>query len=67
MTERDFDNIFKDKIGDELPFDFRPSDWLAAEQELDKLLPVTAPVAPLVAPRVLAISPSMRHVDHARH
>ncbi|MDZ7878393.1 MAG: hypothetical protein U5L45_12015 [Saprospiraceae bacterium] len=45
MTERDFDQIFKDKIGDELPFDFRPSDWLAAEQELDKLMPLSAPVA----------------------
>jgi hypothetical protein len=43
MTERDFDKIFKDKIGDELPFDFRPADWLAAEQELDKLLPTVAP------------------------
>ena len=49
MTERDFDKIFQDKIGDELPFDFRPNDWLAAEQELDKLLPTAAPVAPLAA------------------
>jgi hypothetical protein len=47
----DFDNIFKDKIGDELPFDFRPNDWLAAEQELDKLMPIAAPVAP--SPRFL--------------
>jgi hypothetical protein len=46
MTERDFDKIFQDKIGDELPFDFRPDDWLAAEQELDKMLPTAAPVAP---------------------
>lgn len=54
MTERDFDKIFQDKIGDELPFDFRPDDWLAAEQELDKLLPTAAPVAPLtVVPRFL--------------
>jgi Outer membrane protein beta-barrel domain len=47
MTERDFDNIFKDKIGDELPYDFRPSDWLAAEQELDKLMPLAAPTVPI--------------------
>ncbi len=47
----DFDNIFKDKIGDELPHDFRPSDWLAAEQELDKLMPLAAPIAP--SPRFL--------------
>ncbi len=47
----DFDNIFKDKIGDELPFDFRPNDWLAAEQELDKLMPIAAPVA--LSPRFL--------------
>ncbi len=54
MTERDFDKIFQDKIGDELPFDFRPDDWLAAEQELDKLLPTAAPIAPLAAvPRFL--------------
>ncbi len=54
MTERDFDKIFQDKIGDELPFDFRPNDWLAAEQELDKLLPTALPVAPLAAvPRFL--------------
>ena len=51
MTERDFDKIFQDKIGDELPFDFRPDDWLAAEQELDKLLPTVAPVA--AVPRFL--------------
>ena len=55
MTERDFDKIFQDKIGDELPFDFRPNDWLAAEQELDKSLPTAAPVAPLATvPRFLA-------------
>jgi hypothetical protein len=47
----DFDNIFKDKIGDELPYDFRPGDWLAAEQELDKLMPLAAPIAP--SPRFL--------------
>lgn len=44
MTERDFDKIFQDNIGDELPFDFRPDDWIAAEQELDKLMPTVAPV-----------------------
>ena len=56
MTERDFDTIFKDKIGDELPFDFRPADWLAAEQELDKLMPLAAPATPIVKgfiPRLL--------------
>jgi hypothetical protein len=47
----DFDNIFRDKIGDELPHDFRPDDWLAAEQELDKLMPIAAPLAP--SPRFL--------------
>jgi hypothetical protein len=51
MTERDFDKIFRDKIGDELPYDFRPTDWLAAEQELDKMMPVATSVAP--APRFL--------------
>ena len=48
MTERDFDKIFQDKIGDELPFEFHPSDWLAAEQELDKVMPIAAPVAPVM-------------------
>lgn len=48
MNEREFDDIFKDRIGDELPFDFRPSDWEAAAQELDKVLPVMS--APAVAP-----------------
>ncbi len=46
MTEREFDDMFKDKLGDELPFDFRSGDWQAAAQELDKVLPV----APLVTP-----------------
>jgi hypothetical protein len=55
MTERDFDNIFKDKIGDELPFDFRPSDWLAAEQELDKLMPLAAPATPVAPPSIAPI------------
>lgn len=54
MTERDFDKIFQDKIGDELPFEFQPSDWLAAEQELDKVMPISAPIAPVSAvPRLL--------------
>ena len=48
MTERDFDKIFQDKIGDELPFEFQPADWLAAEQELDKVMPISAPVAPVM-------------------
>lgn len=48
MTEKDFDKIFQDKIGDELPFEFHPSDWLAAEQELDKVRPIGAPVAPVM-------------------
>jgi hypothetical protein len=56
MTERDFDNIFKDNIGDELPFDFRPSDWLAAEQELDKLMPLAAPATPIVPPSIAPVS-----------
>jgi hypothetical protein len=42
MTERDFDKIFQDKIGDEIPFDFRQNDWLSAEHELNKLLPTAA-------------------------
>ncbi len=46
MTEREFDDMFKDKLGDELPFDFRSGDWQAAAQELDKVLPV----APLATP-----------------
>jgi hypothetical protein len=58
MTERDFDNIFKDKIGDELPFDFRPSDWLAAEQELDKLMPLAAPTIP-AAPIATTLIPRL--------
>ena len=49
MTERDFDKIFQDKIGDELPFEFHHADWLAAEQELDKVMPISAPVAPRYA------------------
>ena len=45
MTERDFDKFFKDRIGDEeQSFDFRTDDWLAASHELDKVLPVAAPV-----------------------
>jgi hypothetical protein len=51
MTERDFDKFFKDTIGDELPQDFRPNDWLAAEQELDKMLPISTPTVP--SPRLL--------------
>ena len=50
MNERDFDNIFKDNIGDELPFDFRPDDWQAAAQELDKVLPA-AIAAPAIVPQ----------------
>ncbi len=46
MTERDFDKIFQAKIGDELPFDFRPNDWLAAEHELNKVLPIAVPTVP---------------------
>lgn len=46
MNEREFDDIFKDRIGDELPFDFRPGDWETAMQELDKVMPVvSAPTA----------------------
>ena len=49
MTEREFDKFFKDRIGDEeQSFDFRTDDWLAASHELDKVLPVAAPV--VVAP-----------------
>ena len=48
MTERDFDKIFQDKIGDELPFEFHHTDWLAAEQELDKVMPIAVPIAPVV-------------------
>ena len=45
MTEREFDKFFKDRIGDEeQSFDFRTDDWLAASHELDKVLPVAAPV-----------------------
>ncbi len=45
MTEREFDKFFKDRIGDEeQSFDFRTDDWLAAAHELDKVLPVAAPV-----------------------
>jgi hypothetical protein len=52
MNEREFDDIFKDKLGDELPFDFHSGDWQAAAQELDKVLPIV----PLVAPNP-ALSP----------
>lgn len=45
MTEREFDKFFKDRIGnEEQSFDFRTDDWLAASHELDKVLPVAAPV-----------------------
>ena len=45
MTEREFDKFFKDRIGDEeQSFDFRTDDWLAAAHDLDKVLPVAAPV-----------------------
>ena len=45
MTEKEFDKFFKDRIGDEeQSFDFRTDDWLAASHELDKVLPVAAPV-----------------------
>ncbi len=45
MTEREFDKFFKDRIGDEeQSFDFRTDDWLAASHELDKVLPVAAPI-----------------------
>lgn len=45
MTEREFDKFFKDRIGDEeQSFEFRTDDWLAAAHDLDKALPVAAPV-----------------------
>lgn len=54
MTEREFDDFFKDRIGDEQPFEFRSDDWFAAAHELDKVLPVAAPVAVVPPPRFLA-------------
>lgn len=53
MTEREFDDFFKDQIGDEQPFEFRSADWLAAAHELDKVLPVAPPVAVVPTPRFL--------------
>lgn len=52
MNERDFDKLFQDKIGDELPFDFQPADWQKVSRALDEVLPNT----PIAAPELAALT-----------
>lgn len=52
MNERDFDKLFQDKIGDELPFDFQPADWQKVSRSLDEVLPNT----PLLTPESVALT-----------
>ncbi len=50
MNERDFDKLFQDKIGDEVPFDFQPADWQNVSRALDNVLPNTpVPSAEMLA------------------
>lgn len=52
MNERDFDKLFQDKIGDELPFDFQPADWQKVSRALDEVLPNT----PIATPELAALT-----------
>lgn len=49
MNERDFDKLFKDKIGDELPFDFQPAEWQNVSRALEDALPTTSLPSPETA------------------